>query len=124
MHQASSYLLPLTGLLLRSLTGQESESSERSDIKFSATRSFAISGLHHRVAERVLGTFKTQREAIDRTKRQGHHPLFARVRHLNDKKNPDPAIGVGIADAFLAPRNKRLAANIKRGPRGWITSAL
>jgi hypothetical protein len=39
--------------------------------------------------DRVLGTFKTQREAIDWAKARGHHPLVARVRHLNDKKIPD-----------------------------------
>lgn len=39
-------------------------------------------------ADRVLGTFKTQREAIDWAKGRGHAPLVARVRHLNDKK-PD-----------------------------------
>ncbi len=39
--------------------------------------------------DHVLGTFKTQREAIDWAKRNGHAPLFARVRHLNDKKKPD-----------------------------------
>ena len=33
--------------------------------------------------------FKTQKEAIDHAKSQGHHPLVARVRHLNDKKIPD-----------------------------------
>ncbi len=36
-----------------------------------------------------LGTFKTQKEAIDWAKGKGHSPLVARVRHLNDKKNPD-----------------------------------
>ena len=40
-------------------------------------------------ADHVLGTFKTQREAIDWAKGQGHAPLVARVRHLNDKKKPD-----------------------------------
>jgi len=40
-------------------------------------------------ADKVLKTFKTQKEAIDWAKRQGHHPLVARVRHLNNKKNPD-----------------------------------
>ena len=40
-------------------------------------------------ADHVLGTFKTQREAIDWAKKQGHSPLVARVRHLNDKKKPD-----------------------------------
>jgi hypothetical protein len=36
--------------------------------------------------DRVLGTFNTQREAIDWAKAKGHAPLVARVRHLNDKK--------------------------------------
>ena len=39
--------------------------------------------------DHVLGTFKTQKEAIDWAKANGHHPLVARVRHLNDKKIPD-----------------------------------
>jgi hypothetical protein len=38
---------------------------------------------------RVLQIFKSQREAIDWAKSEGHHPLVARVRHLNDKKVPD-----------------------------------
>lgn len=40
-------------------------------------------------ADHALGTFKTQREAIDWAKQQGRFPLVARVRHLNDKKRPD-----------------------------------
>jgi hypothetical protein len=40
-------------------------------------------------ADKVLTTYKTQKEAIDWAKRNGHHPLVARVRHLNDKKKPD-----------------------------------
>lgn len=40
-------------------------------------------------ADHALATFKTQREAIDWAKGQGHAPLVARVRHLNDKKHPD-----------------------------------
>ena len=36
-----------------------------------------------------IGPFATQQEAIDRAKTEGHHPLVARVRHLNDKKKPD-----------------------------------
>jgi hypothetical protein len=39
-------------------------------------------------ADHVLATFKTQHEAIGWSKRQGHSPLVARVRHLNDKKKP------------------------------------
>ena len=40
-------------------------------------------------ADHVLQTFKTQHEAIDWARRQGHHPLVARVRQLNDKKVPN-----------------------------------
>jgi hypothetical protein len=40
-------------------------------------------------ADHVLDTFETQREAIDWAKKNGHSPLVARVRHLNDKKKPD-----------------------------------
>lgn len=40
-------------------------------------------------ADHVLATFPTQREAIEWARRQGHAPLVARVRNLNDKKRPD-----------------------------------
>jgi len=40
-------------------------------------------------ADHVLATFKTQREAIEWAKKNGHTPHVARVRHLNDKKKPD-----------------------------------
>lgn len=40
-------------------------------------------------ADSVLATKPTQKEAIDWAKANGHHPLVARVRHLNDKKKPD-----------------------------------
>jgi hypothetical protein len=40
-------------------------------------------------ADHVLSTHKTQQEAIDWAKQQGHSPLVARVRHLNDKNKPD-----------------------------------
>ena len=40
-------------------------------------------------ADHVLATFKTQREAIDWSRKHGHAPLVARVRHVNDKKTPD-----------------------------------
>lgn len=36
-----------------------------------------------------LGPFATQAEAIAKAKAGGHHPLVARVRHLNDKAIPD-----------------------------------
>jgi hypothetical protein len=36
-----------------------------------------------------LYTSKTQHESIAWAKEQGHHPLVARVRDLNDKKVPD-----------------------------------
>jgi hypothetical protein len=39
--------------------------------------------------DNVLGTFPTQKAAIDWAKSKGHNPLVARVRHLNDKKKPD-----------------------------------
>ena len=40
-------------------------------------------------ADSVLYASKTQREAIEWAKDKGHHPLIARVRHLNDKKIPN-----------------------------------
>jgi hypothetical protein len=41
-------------------------------------------------AEHILAVFKTQREAIAwAAQREGHSPLVARVRHLNDKNKPD-----------------------------------
>jgi hypothetical protein len=40
-------------------------------------------------ADKVLATTRTQKEAIDWAKAEGHSPLVARVRHLNDKKKPD-----------------------------------
>lgn len=40
-------------------------------------------------ADHVLKTTSTQKEAIDWAKANGHSPHVARVRHLNDKKNPD-----------------------------------
>jgi hypothetical protein len=40
-------------------------------------------------ADHVLATFGTQHEAIEWSKRSGHSPHVARVRHLNDKKRPD-----------------------------------
>jgi hypothetical protein len=39
--------------------------------------------------DHVLATFKTQRDAIDWAKKNGHTPHVARVRHLNDKKKAD-----------------------------------
>lgn len=45
-------------------------------------------------ADHVLGEFNTQKEAIDWANEQGHRPLVARVRHLNNKKNPDHWRGV------------------------------
>jgi hypothetical protein len=37
----------------------------------------------------ALGAFKTQRGAIEWAKSEGHSPLVARVRDVNDKKSPD-----------------------------------
>ena len=42
------------------------------------------------LADHPLGTFRNQQEAIDWARRNGHSPHVARVRHLNDKKKPDP----------------------------------
>lgn len=40
-------------------------------------------------ADKVLHTTKTQREAIEWAKQNGHTPHVARVRHLNDRAKPD-----------------------------------
>lgn len=40
-------------------------------------------------ADHVLSTHQTQAAAIQWAKAQGHRPLVARVRHLNDKRRPD-----------------------------------
>ena len=39
--------------------------------------------------DHVLATFKTQELAIAWARKQGHQPLVARVRHLNDQNAPD-----------------------------------
>lgn len=39
--------------------------------------------------DQVLGTFSTQKAAIDWSKANGHSSHVARVRHLNDKRRPD-----------------------------------
>jgi hypothetical protein len=39
-------------------------------------------------ADHVLATFKTQHEAIEWARNNGHAPLVARVRHLANKKQP------------------------------------
>ena len=39
--------------------------------------------------DHVLTTTRTQQEAIEWAKRNGHSPHVARVRHLHDKKRPD-----------------------------------
>jgi len=40
-------------------------------------------------AGNVLRTFQSQLDAINWARSNGHLPLVARVRHLNDKKRPD-----------------------------------
>jgi hypothetical protein len=40
-------------------------------------------------ADHELHTSNTQKESIDWAKANGHNPLVARVRHLNNKKIPD-----------------------------------
>lgn len=39
--------------------------------------------------DRVLGTFRTQEDAIAWATANGHTPHVARVRHLNNKRIPD-----------------------------------
>lgn len=39
--------------------------------------------------DHALATFKTQGEAIDWAKKNGHTTRVGRVRHLNDKKKAD-----------------------------------
>jgi len=41
------------------------------------------------INDRVLGSYSTQAQAISVARNAGHHPLVARVRHLNDKRVPD-----------------------------------
>jgi len=48
-----------------------------------------LSALGEDIADHALHTSKTQKDAIDWARKQGHNPLVARVRHLNDKKIPD-----------------------------------
>ena len=38
-------------------------------------------------ADHILAAFRTQREAVEWARKEGHDPLVARVRHL--KKKPD-----------------------------------
>lgn len=40
-------------------------------------------------ADHILASFKTQQEAIDWAKKDGHTVHVARVRHLSDKRIPD-----------------------------------
>ena len=40
-------------------------------------------------ANHVLASFKTQKEAIDWSRKNGHTPHVARVRHMSDKNKPD-----------------------------------
>ena len=40
-------------------------------------------------ANHILASFRTQKEAIDWARKDGHTPQVARVRHLNDKGKPD-----------------------------------
>jgi hypothetical protein len=40
-------------------------------------------------ADHVLAAFKTQREAIDWAKKNGHRPHVARVRHLSNRQRPN-----------------------------------
>jgi hypothetical protein len=59
-------------------------------------------------ADHVLTTFKTQQEAIDWSRKNGHAPLVARVRHLNDKKKTGPLAGDLNVTFFVEPGSKRV----------------
>jgi hypothetical protein len=39
--------------------------------------------------DKILHTSETQKEAIEWSKRNGHRPHVARVRHMNNKRIPD-----------------------------------
>lgn len=39
--------------------------------------------------DHILATFKTQHNAIEWAKKNGHMPHVVRARHLNDEKTPD-----------------------------------
>jgi predicted RNase H-like HicB family nuclease len=63
-------------------------------------------------ADHVLKVFKTQKEAIDWAKKEGHHPLVARVRHENNKTKPRRSrreakqYATLYEEAALRPRSK------------------
>jgi hypothetical protein len=40
-------------------------------------------------ADHVLRSFNSQGEAVAWARKEGHKPLVARVRHLNNKRIPD-----------------------------------
>jgi hypothetical protein len=50
--------------------------------------------------------FKTQQEAIDRSRKNGHAPRVARVRHLIRQKETGPLAG-GVSVTFLAEPVRR-----------------
>lgn len=37
----------------------------------------------------TIGPFSPSKEAIDRARQSGHHPLVARERELNERKKPE-----------------------------------
>ena len=55
--------------------------------------------------DHVLKTFKTQKEAIDWAKKEGHHPLVARVRHENNKTKLDHWRSAGRANGSPAAQS-------------------
>ena len=58
-------------------------------------------------ADHALATFKTQQEAIEWSRKNGHAPLVARVRHLNDKKETGPLAGSVSGSFFAETGSKR-----------------
>jgi hypothetical protein len=67
-------------------------------------------------ADHVLATFKTQQEAIEWAKKNGHIPLVARARRLNDKKK----FGHGARLRYSAQYGARGA---KMRDRRWFGGA-
>jgi hypothetical protein len=58
-------------------------------------------------ADHVLKAFKTQKEAIDWAKKEGHHPLVARVRRENNKTKPTRSRDATLyEEAAPRPRSK------------------
>jgi hypothetical protein len=60
-------------------------------------------------ADHVLKTFKTQHGAIEWAKKEGHHPLVARVRHINNKN----------AERRNSSRRRKAPPKVSSAARGY-----